>query len=595
MSETNSEIPADAEKTAETAAEAPVRESLPARWSKAVNSFFATLIARLSATVAVLFVLLYCALVFAPGFLDIPTLDRDEARFAQTSKQMIETGDYLDPYFQDQPRYKKPVGIYWLQAGAASLVDGARSEIWAYRIPSVLAASGAAALTVVLGSMLVSPGVGLLAGLFMASCVLLGVEARHAKTDAVLLFTILIAQLALARVYLERDRKPGLFNALIFWVFLAFSVLVKGPIGLLVCGSTAVSVSLYERSLVWLKPLRPLPGFAVFLLIALPWFVLMQFETNGAFFEEAVGRDFLGKVVESQESHGAPPGTHFGVTFLTFWPASMFLLLAAPYIWSQRRDPVVVFCLAWIVPVWIVFEIAVTKLPHYLLPVFPALAVLAAKAIVDDRVSVRSRTGFFIWTLFLVIPLALAVASVAGPLVLENRVFILPGLFCVAGALIAFYGWRSLNSGRELMAVAFFIAAMPAFYWGIYQFAAPHLDRIWLTPRMVASAKTHAHCSGPELASVGYSEPSLAFEGGTATRFMAPDSVAGYFRDGACQLLFIEELRHLDAVKNALGADADRLVRLDRIDGLRLNGGKDQSIGLYRLEDLPAGTGENTE
>lgn len=572
----------------ETANTAPVseNESRIARWSKAINHGFSRLIHGLSTTLAVIFVAIYCAIVFIPGAFSIPTLDRDEARYAQTSKQMIETGNYIDPYFQDEPRYKKPVGIYWLQAFSAQMIDGAQSDIWAYRIPSLLGATGVAVLTVVLGSLFASPGVGLLAGLFVASSILLGVEARHAKTDAVLVFTILVSQIALARVYLYREpSKPGMINALIFWVFLAFSVLIKGPIGLLVCGATVIFVSAYERSLAWLRPLRPLIGFGIFLLLSLPWFIFMQFETGGAFFQEAVGRDFLGKIVEGQESHGAPPGTHLAVTLLTFWPASMFLILAVPYIWSQRREPVLIFCLSWIIPVWIVFEISVTKLPHYLMPVFPALAVLTAKALIDDKVSTKSRLAFFIWTLFLILPIGFVAVSAAGPIILENRVFVLPGLFCLVGALIAFYAWRSLNHGRELMAVALYIAAMPAFYWGIYQFAAPNLDRIWITPRMVASAKEHAYCSGVELASIGYSEPSLPFEAGTKTRLLPPDAVTSYFKEGACQLLFIEEIRHLETVKAALGDDADRLIKLDQVDGLRLNGGKDQSIGVYRLGD----------
>src|SRR5438132_916168 len=98
-------------------------------------------------------VLLMVALVgFLPGIFSIPPIDRDEARFAQATKQMVESGDYIDIRFQDEVRYKKPVGIYWLQAtivkGAEALgVPEARTSIWLYRVPSLIGAIGAVLAT----------------------------------------------------------------------------------------------------------------------------------------------------------------------------------------------------------------------------------------------------------------------------------------------------------------------------------------------------------------------------------------------------------------------------------------------------------------
>src|SRR6187551_3095891 len=101
---------------------------------------------------AVAFLIAVSLISFLPGFFNIPPVNRDEARFAQATKQMIESGDYIDIRFQDEVRYKKPVGIYWLQAGAVKAgealgVPVARTTIWLYRIPSVLGAIGAVLLT----------------------------------------------------------------------------------------------------------------------------------------------------------------------------------------------------------------------------------------------------------------------------------------------------------------------------------------------------------------------------------------------------------------------------------------------------------------
>src|SRR6516225_8012700 len=131
---------------------------------------------------------------FLPGFFSIPPIDRDEARFAQATKQMVESGDYIDIRFQDEVRYKKPVGIYWLQAAAVKTASAlgfrrAPTTIWLYRIPSLIGAIGAVLLTYWAALAFVSRRAAVLAGLMMATCVLLDFERLLAKTDAMLLLT----------------------------------------------------------------------------------------------------------------------------------------------------------------------------------------------------------------------------------------------------------------------------------------------------------------------------------------------------------------------------------------------------------------------
>ena len=111
-------------------------------------AFFRFLAFRPYAGTIALFLL--CCALYLPGIATLPVTDRDEARFAQSSRQMLETGNYIDIRFQDVPRYKKPIGIYWLQAAsvaALSEAGAALDGIWAYRIPSFLAALGAVLLT----------------------------------------------------------------------------------------------------------------------------------------------------------------------------------------------------------------------------------------------------------------------------------------------------------------------------------------------------------------------------------------------------------------------------------------------------------------
>src|SRR5438874_11470632 len=95
----------------------------------------------------------FCLFLYLPGMSAIPPLDRDQARFAQATRQMLETGDFLRIRFQDEARNKKPAGIYWLQAASVAAFSTAESTaIWPYRLPSVVAALIAALLVFAIGS-----------------------------------------------------------------------------------------------------------------------------------------------------------------------------------------------------------------------------------------------------------------------------------------------------------------------------------------------------------------------------------------------------------------------------------------------------------
>ncbi len=362
-------------------------------------------------------------IAFLPGFARMPTIDRDEARFAQATKQMIASGDFVDIRFQNEVRYKKPVGIYWMQAAAvkASTLLGrkqAETRISAYRLPSLFGAIGAVLLTYWTALTFVSRRASVVAAVMMAACVLLGVEARLAKTDAVLLFTVVAAMGAMARVYLDRlDGWSGWQRQwllpLIFWGALALGVLVKGPLILLIVGLPALTLCIVDRSARWLVGLKPLIGVPVFLAAGaavvprdlcafghVPSLRNRPATTCWARFSPARNRMV------------APPGYYFVLFFLTFWPASLLAGLATHTVWRARAEAPVKFLLAWLVPTWIVFELVITKLPHYVLPLYPAIAILLAGCIDTHRLS-RTRWmeyGTFWW---FAVPALAAVIGVA--------------------------------------------------------------------------------------------------------------------------------------------------------------------------------------
>mgnify|MGYP000944415120 CR=1 FL=1 len=164
----------------------------------------------------------------------------------------------------------------------------------------------------------------------------------------------------------------ALAAAMVFWIALAGGFLVKGPLILLVVGSTTVALIAWDRSAAWFRELRPALGACLLLLLILPWFIAIAIISGGKFYSIAVGHSMLGKVAVGQQGHGAPPGTYLLLFWVTFAPAAIFAVVAAPWVWEHRSERRVRFCLAWIIPTWLIFELIVTKLPHYVLPVYPA-------------------------------------------------------------------------------------------------------------------------------------------------------------------------------------------------------------------------------
>src|SRR6476646_5338113 len=372
--------------------------------------------------------LMFCAfLLFLPGFFNIPPIDRDEPRFAQATKQMVESGDFVDIRFQDDVRYKKPIGIYWLQAAsveAASALGVPRAQlrIWLYRLPSLIGAIGAVLLTYWTALAFVTRKGAALAALMMASCVLLGAEARLAKTDAMLLLTVTAAMGALARVYLSWQRgedpaHPPWSAPAIFWTALAGGILLKGPLILMFVGLTILTLAILDRSGVWLWRMRPVWGLMWTLVLVLPWFVAIFWRSGDTFFTNSLGGDMLSKLA-AQESHGAPPGLYLVLFWVTFWPGAALAGMAAPAVWRARREPGAQYLVAWLIPSWVVFELVLTKLPHYVLPLYPAIAILTAGAL-ERRVLSRSwlMRGAAWW---FVIPVGASVIAVIGAIKLTH-------------------------------------------------------------------------------------------------------------------------------------------------------------------------------
>jgi 4-amino-4-deoxy-L-arabinose transferase-like glycosyltransferase len=144
---------------------------------------------------------------------------------------------------------------------------------------------------------------------------------------------------------------------------------------------TVTTLSIADHDIRWIIGLRPIPGLVLTTLIAAPWFVAIEQATEGRFLAESFWHDLVPKLVGPQESHGAPPGSYLALSLASFWPGSLFLVPAVVWGWLQRSVPAPRFLIAWLFPAWALLELMRTKLPHFVLPLYPALALLAGRAL----------------------------------------------------------------------------------------------------------------------------------------------------------------------------------------------------------------------
>jgi 4-amino-4-deoxy-L-arabinose transferase-like glycosyltransferase len=256
-------------------------------------------------------------------------------------------------------------------------------DIAPYRIPSILGAMLAAAACAWAGAAMFGQRAGFLAGAILGASFLLSTEAGIAKTDAMLCGAVTLAMAGLARIYLatRAGEVPIRPHKLMFWLGLGLSILIKGPIGLIVVVPAMIALSVWDRDAGWLKRLGWGWGLPLVALIVGPWAIAITIATDGGFWTEAIAGDLAPKVAGGDEGHGVPPGLYLLIAPLLFFPATLLLPAALSTGWSRRAEPAIRFLVCWLVPAWLIFELTPTKLPHYNLPTFGALALLAAAAL----------------------------------------------------------------------------------------------------------------------------------------------------------------------------------------------------------------------
>jgi len=523
-----------------------------------------------------------------PGLVAMPPLDRDESRYAQASSQMLETRDFTNIRFQEQARHKKPVGVYWLQAGSTGVLSNVeRREIWTYRIPSLLGAMLAAAACAWGATALWGARAGVLAGAVLGSTFLLSSEAFIAKTDAVLCGVVTLMMACLGRLYAEARGGPpaGRRAKPLFWAALAASILIKGPIGPVVAGSALLALFAWDRDAGWIRRLGWSWGMIALAAVVGPWAAAITVATDGGFWGAALTGDLTPKLdAGGHESHGAWPGWHALLLPVLFFPGTLLLAAAAATAWTRRAEPGVRFAIAWFLPLFVLFELAPTKLVHYPLPVYGALAWLVAAA-VSQPLERRDR--------WIGAGLGLAAAGVIGLAAVyaltrfgdpsdQPWVALAAGL-AAAGALVGGFLLVQRASMTALLATGGFAVLSHAV---LSAAVLPRLEPLLVSPRVEKALIRSGldprlgFTPGP-VAAAGYHEPSLVFLLGTRTELGSGADAARAVAEGRPAVV---EQRQETAFRAGLAERRARALPAATVEGYNYSKGEPVRLTLYRPE-----------
>jgi len=345
----------------------------------------------------------------------ISLFDRDEPRYAGCTREMRARGDWVYPTFNGEPRFHKPILIYWLMR--AGFAVGGDNPFGA-RLVSAVAGTATCLVVLAMGRRMFGPRAGFLGALMLASSPIMVIESKLATTDATLALWLVGGQFCLR----ELSKRPSRRLAAGFWVLMALATLTKGPVGLALIataglaswccgGSTAAWGRLHWR---W--------GLPLFGVVTAPWLVAVGLISHGEFFRFALGKQVGARIVSGVEQHGGFPGYYVLTTLVMFHPWSALLPAALYGAWSRRRsDPDFGFLLGWVAGPLALLECVQTKLVHYYLPAYPACALLAAwlvVAVARDGVNLtRWPLGRLGLNLLVGVGIGLAVVFVAGAVV----------------------------------------------------------------------------------------------------------------------------------------------------------------------------------
>ncbi|MBL8547606.1 MAG: glycosyltransferase family 39 protein [Hyphomonadaceae bacterium] len=539
------------------------------------------------------------------GATRVPVTDVDEARFAQATRQMIETDDYLRIRVQDAERNRKPVGIYWLQAASVNALRPhleRLNTIWPYRLPSALGLMLASLATLWAGATLFGRREGVVGAAIFAVGLLAGVEGMLANTDAVMTGFTALALAALAQLRAGTTR-PRIVS-LAFWIAIGCGIMIKGPITPLVALLTLATLVLWERRAAWARPLAFWPGPVLALAITLPWLIAIGVATGGRFYTDFLLHEIGPKLVSGGDHrHGGIPGYYLLWLPLLIFPASYALPAAARLAWSTIRAPrdddanaPFRFLIAWATPTFLFFEIMPAKLIHYTLPAYPAIALMCAAGLFAMR-GKRWRTAH---------PAGLVLFGVSGALFVAAMAVVstfMPGYLADAGVrravATALIGAATVGAAivglillrRPTTRAIVLVACALTLSFSLRERLLPEARTLFVSNE-AAATMTRARLTpqeGQNFWIVGYEQPSIIFLTRTWVRLVEIGNVAQTPINAGDGIMI--EGRVFDQAQAALSARGLEFEAADQpARGMAIGRGEYMTLNIGRVREIASGS-----
>lgn len=302
-----------------------------------------------------------------------PLFDLDEGAFSAATMEMLQRQDFITTWLNGEPRFDKPILIYWLQAISTGLMG---TDEFFYRLPSALAAC----LWSLAVFVFIAPRFGrdraIRALLFVCCAAGVVVIGRAATADALLNLWLTLAGLDGYRAAFEKDRK-ALWRA---WVWIGLGILTKGPVGAVVpFMALSLSCLLQRDWRCWRRVALFWPGWLVAMLIFVPWYVLEYLDQGQAFIDGFFLQHNLGRFTETMESHGGTPFYYVPGILVVTLPFAAWVVRCLPSAREALRDPLQAWCWSWFGFVFLFFSFSGTQLPHYVLYGMTPLAILMSQ------------------------------------------------------------------------------------------------------------------------------------------------------------------------------------------------------------------------
>ncbi len=508
-----------------------------------------------------------------------PVLDRDEARYAQSTKQMLESKNYKSIKFQEDLRSKKPIGIYWLQAVSVNIFslkaldkDTFRkyNKIWKYRFISCLFSLFSCIALYLIASKVFSKKIAFTASIILNCTLLFIIESHIAKTDSVLLTFSVISMVILCGYYKGIFKKQYDSYFFLFWSSLGFSTLIKGPIIVLMVVITIIFIFIFKRRVKWFIDSNPLVGFFIIVIIVMPWFLSIPATEQSSFLNQGLKKDLLDKILGVQESHGAFFGAHTLSILLLFFPMSLFLLPSISKIIKEPKSDNNSFLLAWIIPNLFILELIPTKLPHYTLPLYPALSLLSA-AFITSKVNYKEKLNitiiasnvlFVIIFTILIVFFLFSIKQFSSVIKNYNLIILLIFFLYLTATFI-----NIRISKIKSFYYQIFLACITSFF--IFGFLLPKLDKIWVSNSLYeAIKKDNSNFDSDSIATVGYNEPSLVFMLGTNINILF--SLREDFFEKKLYKYIIVEKKYLNDFNDILKNNKYQYILLKEFNGFNM-------------------------